>query len=301
MAIRAMPAGAGLGWLKHAVNLGRSNARAIFGGAALLLVAVFVVALGVSLLMGGVAAATSPGTTGMMAISLLTILPLMLVMAMLMVGYLRLIDAVEHGRPARALDVLGGFRDTTTSLRAIGFILLVTIVQNLLVAGVVAVLAPEVGSWYLETLQASVPGQAPPDATPPQGFGLVFVAMVVLGLFFYALQAVGLGQVALRGRGVVEAFVDGFSGALRNLLPLLVFGVVMLLAVVAFALVGALLAAVIALLGKAVGAWIVVVLGAPLYVAVIVAVIVVMFGVMYYLWRDVAGDGAGTDDGAVAA
>jgi hypothetical protein len=301
MAIRSMPAGAGLGWLKHAVNLGRSNARAIFGGAALLLVAVLVIAFGMSLLMGGIATAIDPGATGMMALSLLTVLPLLLVMAMLMVGYLRLIDAVEGGRAARALDVLAGFRDTSASLRAIGFIVLVTVVQNLLIAGLVAVIAPEVGSWYLETLRASVPGQAPPDAVPPEGFGLVFVAMMVLGLFFYALQAIGLGQIALRGRGVVEAFGDGFSGALRNLLPLLVFGLLMFVAALAFLLVVGVVAAVIGLVGKAAGAWIIVVLGVPLYAVAIIALIVVMFGVMYFLWRDVAGDGTPPAGESVAA
>jgi hypothetical protein len=301
MAIRSMPAGAGLGWLRHAVNLGRSNARAIFGGAALLLLTVLVIAFGFSLVMGAIAAAIDPGTGGMMALSLLTVLPLLLVMAMLMVGYLRLIDAVEGGRPARALDVFGGFRDTHASLRAIGFIVLVTVVQNLLIAGLVAILAPEVGSWYLETLRASVPGQAPADAMPPEGFGLVFVAMMLLGLFFYALQAIGLGQIALRGRGAFEAFGDGFSGALRNLLPLLVFGVVMFLAALAFLLVVGIVAAAIGLAGDAVGAWLIVVLGLPLYVIAIVALIVVMFGVMYFLWRDAAGDGTPPTGDAVEA
>jgi hypothetical protein len=301
MAIRSMPAGAGLGWLRHAVNLGRSNARAIFGGGALLLLTVVVVALGVSLLMGAIASALDPGPAGAMAISLLTVLPLMLVMAMLMVGYLRLIDAVEGGRPARALDVLAGFRDTSSSLRAVGFILIVTVVQNLLIAGVVAVLAPEVGSWYMDTLLSSVPGQATPDPTPPEGFGLVFATMMVLGLFFYALQAIGLGQIALRGRGVLEAFGDGMAGALRNVLPLLLFGAVMVLAGIAMVLVFSVAAAVLALLGDTAGAWVALLLGLPLYLAFLLALLVVVFGVMYFLWRDIAGGGDLPAGNSVAA
>ena len=106
MTTRAMGPMAGLDWLKRGLNLGRHNPKAIFGGAAVLVAAVFVVALVVSLLMSGLAAAFGQGSAGAMAIGLLTIVLMLLAMSILMVGYFRLLDAVEHGQPARALDVL---------------------------------------------------------------------------------------------------------------------------------------------------------------------------------------------------
>jgi hypothetical protein len=153
----------------------------------------------------------------------------------------------------------------------------------------------------MDTLLSSVPGQATPDPTPPEGFGLVFATMMVLGLFFYALQAIGLGQIALRGRGVLEAFGDGMAGALRNVLPLLLFGAVMVLAGIAMVLVFSVAAAVLALLGDTAGAWVALLLGLPLYLAFLLALLVVVFGVMYFLWRDIAGGGDLPAGNSVAA
>jgi hypothetical protein len=49
---------------------------------------------------------------------------------------------------------------------------------------------------------------------------------------------------------------------------------------------------VIGLIGKAVGMWLAMLLAIPLYVAALLVMYVVMFGVMYFMWRDVCGDGA---------
>jgi len=301
MTTRAMGPGAGIGWLKQAVNLGRNNPKAIFGGAALILGVLIVLAIGISLLMGLLQAALQPGPAGSMALALLVIVPLLLVMAGMMVGYLRLIDAVEIGRTASATDVFAAFRDVTTSLRAIGFVVLLAVVQNVLVVALVGWLAKDVGSWYLQNMQASMAGGAQtPMTSLPEGFGIAFVVVLVIGMFCYAVQAIGLAQIALRDRNVFGAIADGVTGAAKNLLPLLVFVLVIVLAAIVFALVVGLLALLVGLLAKVVGVWLVVVLAVPLYIAVVVAMYVVLFGVMYYLWRDVCGGDAPTRNDAVA-
>ena len=61
MTTRAMGPLAALGWLKNAVNLGRNNPKAVFGGAALLLVTAVVATLAVGLLSGLVAAFAGSG------------------------------------------------------------------------------------------------------------------------------------------------------------------------------------------------------------------------------------------------
>jgi ABC-type Na+ efflux pump permease subunit len=68
---------------------------------------------------------------------------------------------------------------------------------------VVGILAKGVGSWYLENVQASMSGAAQaPITSLPEGFGIAFIVVLVIGLFGYAVQAIGLGQIALRRSSV---------------------------------------------------------------------------------------------------
>ena len=50
MGTRALGPGAGIGWLKNAVNLGRDNPKAIFGGAALMVLVLVAMVLPLILL-----------------------------------------------------------------------------------------------------------------------------------------------------------------------------------------------------------------------------------------------------------
>lgn len=300
MTVRSVNAGAGVDWLKRGFDLGRNNPKAIFGGAVLLLVAVLALAIAGSMLMAMLATLLKPTGTAALLMSVLFGGAVMALMAALIVGYLRLLDAVENGRPASATLVFSGFGDKAAALRAVGFMLVLMVAQNLLVFGLVAALAPEFGSWYLQNLQSSMAGvaQAPPTSLPA-GFGTVMVLMWIVGTFCYAVQAIGLGQIALRARGVGAALSDGVSGAAKNLLPLLVLFLVVLVAVIVLVIAIMLLALVAGLLAKLVGAWLLVLVGIPLYIGFLVAMLVVMFGVMYYLWRDVCDDGMapGADEG----
>ena len=96
----------------------------------------------------------------------------------------------------------------------------------------------------------------------------------------------GTEVVALHGRGIGTALLEGVAGAVRNLLPLLVTAAVafalLMAAAIALLLVGAVLALLHPVLAVAVFL--------PLYMAFVLVVYVVMFGVMYHLWRDIAGD-----------
>ena len=302
MTTRALGPGAGIAWLKQAVNLGRNNPKAVFGGAGLLLLAVMVLAIALSLLVGLLQGALEPGPAGAMGLMFVVMVPVLLLLAALMVGYLRLIDAVESGREARATDVFAAMRDTGTSLRAIGFVVLLAIVQNVLIVGLVSLVAKDVGSWYLENMQASMSGatQAPMTSLP-DGFGLAFIVVLVISLFGYAVQAIGLGQIALRRSSIGGALADGVGGAAKNLLPLLVLALVVAAACIVLLLGIGLAAMLIGVLAKIAGMWLAVLLGVPLYIAAVVAVYVVMFGVMYALWRDVSGDGEAPRGDAVAA
>ncbi|MGQ4660677.1 hypothetical protein [Lysobacter sp. F6437] len=291
MTTRAMRAMAGFDWLKNGINLGRNNPKAVFGGAALLMVCVIAVVMVAALLAGVLVAALGNGIAAVVLSSLVIILPVFAVMGMLMVGYLRLVAAVESGQPAAAFDVFGGFSDMATSMRAIGFVVLLSILQNLLVIGLLALFAGGVIEWYMQAIQASADGTTPTTmlASMPEGLGIAYLIMGVLGLVFFGIQAVGLCQIVLRGRGVFGAFGDGFAGAFKNLLPLLVLFVAYVVAVVVVAVAAILLVLLVGLLAKLVGAWFGIVLGGILYLAFLLACCVVAFGVMYHLWGDVCG------------
>lgn len=291
MTTRALGPGAGFNWIRRAINLGAGNPRAVFGGAALFIVAIMGAVILITLVLGLFAATLQPGGTASLVVSLLVTLPLLMVAACLMVGYLRVIDAVEGGRPASAVDTFRGFADMQTSLRALGVLVVLVVVQNALLAGIVAVFSPGLAEWYVELMQAQAAGQPPTAAamTPPEGSGLAILLVTVLTLLIYAVQAISLAQVALAGRGIGGALTDGFSGALRNLLPVLVLVLVAIAAAIVLGIALLLVALVIGLLANLLGAWIAMVLGIPLYVAVVLAMVVVSFGVMYHMWRDVTG------------
>ncbi len=126
--------------------------------------------------------------------------------------------------------------------------------------------------------------------------------LTVFALFMIGFNSIGLGQIALRRRGVFNAIGDGLLGALKNLLPLLVLAASLVLAWLAVTIVLVIAAILLALFGRLVGAWLMFAVIIPVYIALLLVVFAIMFGVMYHLWRDVCGDdaAAGTADTAVA-
>jgi hypothetical protein len=288
MATRSNGPLAGFDWLKRGINVGYGNPKALFGGAAFLLLlcllpTLITMPMQLGALRGGTAA--SPASFAwIMAISAIG----GLLLVPLYAGYLRVIDAAERGLPVRARDIFQPYRQGDAP-RLIGYGLAMAVVYIAAFGAVIAATGGGVARWYLQAMTAQASHQ-PPPTTLPDGFGVAIALFLVVGLFMVGVYAISLGQVALRGRSIGGAIGDGIVGALKNLLPLLVFVVSMVLAWVVLAIVVALLAALLALLGKLVGPWLVLVLIIPLYVAMVLMLFAVMFGVMYYLWRDVCGD-----------
>lgn len=290
MATRSNGPLAGFGWLKRGINVGYGNPKALFGGAAFLLVLCLLPTLITMPMQYGAlraGAQPDPATLGwVMAISAIG----GLLLVPLYAGYLRVIDAAERGLPARARDIFQPYRQGD-ALRLIGYGLAMAVVYITAFGIVIAATGGGIARWYMQAMTAQANHQ-PPPATLPDGFGVAIPLFVVLGLFMIGVYAISLGQVALGRRSVFGAIGDGLVGALKNLLPLLVFVVSLLLAWVVLAIVVVLLVGLLALLGKLVGAWVVMVLMIPLYGAMMLMLFAVMFGVMYYLWRDVCGDGS---------
>jgi hypothetical protein len=278
---------AGFRWLKNGISVGFRHPKALLGGAAFLMVACLLPTLiTVPMQFHAISTGTpqSPAFFGwVMAISVL----FGLLIVPLYAGYLQMVDASERGLPARASDVFKPYRQGQ-AWRLIGFGLALMTVYVATLGIIVVGTGSGIASWYMQVLTAQATHQPPP--TLPPGFGITMALFMVFGLFMMGLYAISLGQVALRSRSVFGAIGDGIVGALKNLLPLLVLAVSLLLTGIAVAIAFGLLVLLLAMLGKLVGPWLMIVLVIPFYVALMLAMFGVMFGVMYYLWRDVCGD-----------
>lgn len=297
--IRTVGPAAGFRWLWDAINIGRRGAGAIFGGAGLVLLACGLAVIAFMLFLGaGMVATFGMSPYASMVVALVLMLPVLLAMALGVVGYMRVIDAVESGRAAGATDALRGFTDFDAGLNAFLVLLVMMLVQQAIVLGLLAAFVPELRDWYLASLRGvanAAPAQAPP------GFWKAYLLGLAVGVVGNGIQAIAIPQVALRGRGAAGALRDGIVGALRNLPALCVL--VVTGTVLALTLLAVVVAAVFLLMmvGKLVAMWLAVIVGAVLYLALLVAMVAVGAAAMYYMWRDVAGPGPGAEAPTVAA
>lgn len=280
----------GLSWLKRAVNLGRTNARAVFGAAAVLMFFALVPSL-LQLVVQGV---LSPGPNGSMVVAAAASVLSIVILSPLIGGYLRLIDATEQGRPAQAADVFAPFRQGGDAGRLIGFGLLMTLAYVIIATALISVFGDGFVEWYakLVTLsQQAQGGRVDPAQVPaaPEGLGRLLGIGSILFLFLSGVYAIGFGQVALGQRPIGAAMIDGVVGTLKNLLPMLLLAIAVVIASIPLGLVLAVVFALIAVVGNLIHPAVSMLLLLPIYLGLLVALYVVMFGVMYHLWRDVCG------------
>ncbi|WP_017460277.1 hypothetical protein [Dyella ginsengisoli] len=286
MTTRSRRASAGFGWLTRGFSAGFRHPKPLWGGAAILLAAVVLpslVTLPIRLHAIHAGVPVSPMTS--VAWTALSMLIGLLVIP-LYGGYLQVIDAAEYSRAARIRDIFSPYRDGS-ALRLIGFGLAALLIYVAMFALLLVAAGGGLLHWYMQalTMQAQ---QLP----LPHGLGLFVALGAVFFLFFTGFYAIGLGQVALSRRGVFASIGDGLVGAVKNVLPLLAYALGGLLALIGVAIVLIFVVMVAVLLGKLVGAWLMLVISIPLYIAFMMTIFMAMFGVSYHLWRDVCG----TDD-----
>ncbi len=111
MQMRAMGPGAGWRWLVRGVNLGRHNARAVFGGTGLLIAVALVPTL-IQLIVQVALKNTSQGA--MYALGAFSLLFSLLVVMPLVAGMLRVIHASENGRATHATAIFEALGGTVT-------------------------------------------------------------------------------------------------------------------------------------------------------------------------------------------
>jgi hypothetical protein len=306
MQLRAMGPGSGWSWLKRGINLGARNPKAIFGAAALLmLVALVPSALQLGAQFGlGLQGGALLGVVGLATLASVVLMP------PLVGGFLRIIDATEHGRPAHPTALFDVFKQGQGAGRLIGFGLLMTVIYVVVFALVLRLAFGEgFFDWYWQVMNLATQqhGAIDPHAVPPMPEGMsghigrVMAFGIVFVLFIGGVYAIGFGQIALSSRSIGGALVDGVVGAFKNLLPILVlaicsFGLGLLL------MIGVgLLVALLAVVGGLVHPALSLLLALPVYLGMLLVIYVVMFGVIYHLWRDVCGEEPPLRNDAVAA
>ena len=290
MTTRAVGPAKGWDWLMRAVNLGSQNAKALFGAAALLmLIALVPTALQMLFVRGS--AAPNPAVVGGWVV--FAILYSMLAMPPATAGFLRVIHAVETGAPTRAAAIFEGYRNGAGRMIALSVILMLLAI--LVLGGLLALF----GGHFLQGLEefvvaaqsAAASASGKPQLPPlPDGLGTLLGLLVIFGLFFNGVYALSFGQAALGSSGIGESIRDGIVGTFKNLLPLLVLLVVVVVAGLVAMIAAGLVMGLLAVIGGLVHPAFAMLLIVPAYLALLVTTYVIAFGVMYFMWRDICGD-----------
>jgi len=128
--------------------------------------------------------------------------------------------AIEEGRALEIGHLFAGFKEKLAPLATVGAIYL----------GAAIVIALVVGLATGASIFAMMSGHAPEVATPAAALTVVLALLIMLALLLPVMMAIWFAPplVVFHGKGAVEAMQESFTGCLRNIVPFLVYGLVML-------------------------------------------------------------------------
>lgn len=128
--------------------------------------------------------------------------------------------AIEEGRELEIGHLFAGFREKFVPLATVGALYL----------GTAVVIALVVGLATGASILALMGGTMPEAATPAAALSIILAFLIMLALLLPVVMAVWFAPplVVFHGKGAVEAMQESFTGCLRNIVPFLVYGLVML-------------------------------------------------------------------------
>ena len=131
--------------------------------------------------------------------------------------------AQDEGGELKIEHLFAGFRGRFGTLAAIGSLYLVATVVIVLVAGLVT------GVKVFSLLGG---GESDPGAIISAAFTLLLAMLIVLALMLPVLMAIWFAPslVAFHQLGAIEAMKASFIGCLKNMVPFLIYGLVLLVA-----------------------------------------------------------------------
>ena len=127
--------------------------------------------------------------------------------------------AVDEGRGLEIGHLFAGFREKLAPLATVGAIYL----------GAAVAIALGVGLATGASIFAMMSG-AGEAATPAAALSLILALLIMLALLLPVVMAVWFAPalVLFHDKGAVDAMKESFSGCLRNVVPFLVYGIVMM-------------------------------------------------------------------------
>lgn len=287
MTSRTVSMGAPFRWLMKAVDVGRRNPRALFGGFALLML----VALIPSVVQMVAQSLLAESPQLVLAVYLVTILASLVIMPPLTGSAFRLLHACETGQPAAASDIFDGYRDGGFALRMVLTAVLVTLAY-LVLAGLLYVVMPgkefmiELFSRSMATPPGGQPDMSGMPPFPPSFLLWMLGAFAVLLVLTHA-YLLAFGQAALAGQGPADSVLAGFKATLRNVLPFLGFTLVAMVVGFVLVLILAIVVGLFAAVLMAVSPVLAGVVLLPVYLGLMLVMYVVMFGFYYHGWREI--------------
>ena len=128
--------------------------------------------------------------------------------------------AVDEGRSLEFGQLFAGFREPFVKLLLVGAIYL----------GIALVIALVVGFATGVSILAIGAGTQPDIATPAALLAFALAVLIMLALLLPVIMAIWFASplVAFHGRGAIEAMQESFLGCLKNIVPFLVYGVVIM-------------------------------------------------------------------------
>jgi uncharacterized membrane protein len=127
--------------------------------------------------------------------------------------------ALDEGSELELGHLFAGFRERTGTLIGVGALYLAATLVVMLVVGLIM----GVGMFTMM-------GGGDPQEMAAMGMTMVLAMLVMFALLLPAVMAVWLAAplVVFHGHGAVDAMKGSFSGCLKNMLPFLLYGVVLL-------------------------------------------------------------------------
>jgi uncharacterized membrane protein len=133
--------------------------------------------------------------------------------------------ALDEGGELEFGHLFAGFKDKLGSLAAVGAIYLVSVIVIALVVGLVT------GAGMFALMSGGDPGAG---ATAGAVMGMLLAFLLMLALLMPVFMAIWFAPalVVLNDRGAVEAMKESFAGCLKNIVPFLLYGVVLFIAAI---------------------------------------------------------------------
>lgn len=128
--------------------------------------------------------------------------------------------AQDEGGALRVGHLFDGFRDKLGPLVVVGILYLVASLAIALLVGLVS------GVGLFSLFGGTAPASIPPGAV----FTLIIAVLIMAGLMVPVMMAVWYAPalVMFQGKDAVAAMKESFSGCLKNIVPFLIYGVVLL-------------------------------------------------------------------------